>query len=225
MLRSFSVEAIPGRTARLAPEVACMAEGPAMPAARRPLRLVPPCRALLGGYADALARGWSPNTEQDVSRQELASLRRDPGAFVADLVSQEGSIVLGDGRIVPRLPFRLFWIHDGAFVGSINFRYRPGTEALPDYCSGHIGYAVVPWKRRRGYATWALGAVLAMAPEIGLPGVIVTCDEDNDASRRVIEANGGRLVELRPHPRDAGRQKLVFRISLRARRGPLESPG
>ncbi len=185
-----------------------------MPMPPRQPRLVPPSRALLAGYADALARGWSPNTEQDVSRQELARLRRDPEAFLADLVSQEGRIAVGDGRIVPRLPFCLLWITDGSFSGSINLRYQPGSEALPDYCSGHIGYAVVPWKRGRGYATWALGAILGMAPEVGLRWVTITCNEDNDASRRVIEANGGRLMGLAPAPSATGNRKLVFRIML-----------
>jgi predicted acetyltransferase len=185
-----------------------------MPVPPRHLRLVPPSRALLADYADALARGWSPNTEKDVSRQQLGWLRRDPAAFLADLVSQQGRIAVGDGRIVPRLPFFLFWITDGDFAGSINLRYRPGSETLPDYCSGHIGYAVVPWKRRRGYATWALGAILAMAPEVGLRRVSITCDEDNDASRRVIEANGGRLVGLMPNRLLTGRRKLVFHIML-----------
>jgi predicted acetyltransferase len=51
------------------------------------------------------------------------------------------------------LPFRLFWIHDGDFCGSINLRFVRGSEELPPCVSGHVGSAVVPWKRRRGYAT------------------------------------------------------------------------
>jgi predicted acetyltransferase len=39
---------------------------------------------------------------------------------------------------------------DGEFCGSIGLRWLPGTEELPPHCLGHIGYAVVPWKRRLG---------------------------------------------------------------------------
>ncbi len=42
----------------------------------------------------------------------------------------------------------------------IGLRWQRGSEALPPYCLGHIGYAVVPWKQGRGYATRALREVL-----------------------------------------------------------------
>jgi predicted acetyltransferase len=54
---------------------------------------------------------------------------------------------------------------------------------------------VVPWKRRRGYATLALGAVLRDAKAEGLRYVEITTASENTASQRVIPANGGVLVE------------------------------
>jgi len=57
---------------------------------------------------------------------------------------------------------------DGEFCGSIGFRWQPGTEVLPPHCLGHIGYAVVPWKKRRGHATRALAAMLPLARAEGL---------------------------------------------------------
>jgi predicted acetyltransferase len=71
---------------------------------------------------------------------------------------------------------------------------------LPAYVLGHIGYAVVPWKRNRGYATAALRLLLADLRAEGLPArglshVDLTTDPGNPASQRVITANGGRLVE------------------------------
>ena len=61
---------------------------------------------------------------------------------------------------VPRLPGFVRWLWDGEFCGQIGFRWQPGTEALPPHCLGHIGYAVVPWKRGKGYATRALAMLL-----------------------------------------------------------------
>ena len=38
-----------------------------------------------------------------------------------------GTVTLGDGSVVPRLPSRVLWIWDGAFCGAVNLRVAPGT--------------------------------------------------------------------------------------------------
>ena len=176
------------------------------------LRLSAPRLARLAQYEAALAAGWSPDTERDVSAEQLAALWRDPDAFLAELTRQDGMIVTPSGRAVRRLPSRVYWLDDGEFCGVINLRFVRGSDALPDYVSGHVGYAVVPLKRRRGYATGALALMLPVASEVGLTRIEITCDDDNEASRRVILKNGGVLVGTRPAPGD--RTKLVFRIDL-----------
>lgn len=57
--------------------------------------------------------------------------------------------------------------------------------------AGHIGYSVPPDKRGRGCATVMLRLLLDMAFERGLERVLLTCDTDNEPSRRVIEKCGG----------------------------------
>ena len=178
------------------------------------LRLVAPSLDRLGQYEAALAAGWSPDTERDGSAEQLAALRRDRLAFLRELTRQDGNVITFTGRVVPRLPSRVFWLDDGAFCGVINLRFVPGSDALPDYVLGHIGYAVVPWKRRRGYATRALALVLPVARAVGLQQVEITCDDDNEASRRVIVKNGGILTGRRPELN--GRRKLVFEIDVAA---------
>ncbi|MDX2516846.1 GNAT family N-acetyltransferase [Streptomyces stelliscabiei] len=54
-----------------------------------------------------------------------------------------------------------------------------------------------PSARRRGLATWALGAVLPEARALGMGRVLITCDDDNVASARTIERNGGVLEDVR----------------------------
>lgn len=176
------------------------------------LRLLPPGIDRLGQYAAALTAGWSPDTSHDVSALQLEALRQNPHAFLFDLTRQDGTIVQASGRRVRRLPGRVYWLDDGEFCGIINLRYMPDTDALPDYVSGHVGYAVVPWKRRRGYATRSLALILPVAREVGLRRIEITCDHDNEPSRRVIEKNGGMLAGARPDP-DA-KTKLVFHIEL-----------
>ena len=177
-----------------------------------PLRLLAPSLDRLPQYEAALAAGWSPDTERNVSGEQLAALRRNPHAFLFDLTRQDGTIVTASGRQVRRLPSRVFWLDDDEFCGIINLRFLAGSDALPDYVSGHIGYAVVPWKRRRGYATRALSMLLPVAREVGLNRVELTCDDDNEASRRVILANGGRPAGSRTEA--SGKTKLVFTIDL-----------
>jgi predicted acetyltransferase len=175
--------------------------------------LVKPNPALLGEYEAALAQGWSPQTTRDVSGEHLEALRRDRDAFLRDLLDPNGVVTLPDGRRVPRLPFHLFWIVDDGFCGQISFRFQPGTDDLPDWVSGHVGYAIVPWKRRRGYATTALGLVLPLARAEGLARVCVTCDDDNEGSRRAILAHGGVLSHTTPLDERPGRTKLHFWIA------------
>ncbi len=106
----------------------------------------------------------------------------------------------------------MLWIWDGEFCGAVNLRFAPGTLDLPVHVSGHLGYAVVPWKRRRGYATRALALLLPVARELGLPRVLATCDAGNAASRRVIEANGGIMAGSAPYPDEPEERKLLYWI-------------
>ena len=95
-----------------------------------------------------------------------------------------------------RVPASYWWIvDDGAYAGAITLRYRLNDRLLDG--GGHIGYGVRPSARGRGLASWALGQVLDRARASGLDRVLVTCDDDNIASARTIERNGGVLEDVR----------------------------
>jgi predicted acetyltransferase len=179
-----------------------------------------PCEECLPGYRAALERGWSADNVRGkvAADEELAEIAKDGAAFLSRLVDREargGPVTLPDGSKVERLPGYRRWLWDGEFCGSIGFRWRPGTEALPPYCLGHIGYAVVPWKQGRGYGREALRQLLPEARAEGLRYVEITTEPDNTASRRVIEANGGVLVEqFKKPPQYGGTPGLRYRIML-----------
>lgn len=179
-----------------------------------PLQLLEPNLEMLPAYAQALARGWSPNNVEDVSASQLAEIGRDPAGFIAELLRQGGTFKLPDGTLVPKLPDHPRWMWDGEFVGNIGLRWQPGTDTLPAHVLGHIGYAVVPWKRGCGYATEALRLMLIEARQVGLRRVQITTERLNVASCRVIEANGGRLVEEFVEPRFGPDVRLRYCIDL-----------
>ena len=137
----------------------------------------------------------------DVATRTLA----DPAVF-ADWVARQ--LAQERGRQVPkgRVPCTSRWILDGgAVIGVINLRH-----SLPDHLfeqGGHIGYGVRPRDRGRGVATAALRLMLDEAGRVGINPLLVTCDEDNLASARVVAHVGGVLEDTR-----AG--KLRFWITL-----------
>jgi predicted acetyltransferase len=181
------------------------------------MRLVWPAREYLPGYVYALKRGWSPDDMRaEAAAEELERIAAYPDAFLASQVDREAKgepITLPDGTTVRRLPGYSRWMWDGEFCGRIGFRWQPGTEALPPHCLGHIGYTVVPWKRRLGYATRALAAILPEAWAEGLRYVDITTDPDNVPSQRVIEHNGGVLVdEFLAVPALGGTLKRRYRV-------------
>ena len=184
------------------------------------LRLLKPSAAELPGYVDALARGWSPDvvSPAETAREERARIAKDPAAFLASLDDPDAKgapIRLPDGSTVARLPGFRRWMWDGEFCGSIGFRWQPGTSALPAHVLGHIGYTVVPWKRRLGHATRALALLLPEARAQGLAYVELTTDTDNLASQKVILACGGRFVERFTEPAAyGGVEGLRYRIDL-----------
>ncbi|MBB4572610.1 GNAT family N-acetyltransferase [Rhizobium lentis] len=168
----------------------------------------------LSGFETALAAGWSPDPrragDETFIMGELRRLRRDRSRFL-NALNPDPKRAVRLGR--ESLSTQLFWIWDGEFCGSIGLRFIPGTEELPPEVSGHVGYSVVPWKQGNGHATRALRLLLAVAEKHGLAGLIILCNEDNDASRRVIERNGGELFKRGSHPSDRpDRTKLYFRL-------------
>jgi predicted acetyltransferase len=100
-------------------------------------------------------------------------------------------------------------------IGRASIRYEL-TDYLRKY-DGHIGYAVAPEHRRKGYATEILRQSLALLSARGTDKALVTCDDDNVGSARVIETCGGVLENTTSEP--DGVLKRRYWIDL-ARTGP-----
>lgn len=86
---------------------------------------------------------------------------------------------------------------DNEIIGLGSLRHE-----LNDYLKkfgGHIGYSVVPLERKKGYGTKILTLLLDEAKNKNITEVLVTCDDDNIGSSRVIENNNGVLENKIEH--------------------------
>jgi predicted acetyltransferase len=92
--------------------------------------------------------------------------------------------------------FTELWMADGdEYLGRISLRHE--LNALLHEWGGHIGYVVRPSARGQGHATAALRTMLEICGERGIDPVLVTCDVDNEPSRRTIEGAGGVYEDTR----------------------------
>jgi predicted acetyltransferase len=86
---------------------------------------------------------------------------------------------------------------DGELMGRTSIRYE-----LNDFLfqrGGHIGYAVRPAFRNRGFAKQILKQSLELISEAGVKKVLITCNDSNHYSARVIESSGGVLENAIEH--------------------------
>jgi predicted acetyltransferase len=147
------------------------------------VELIPPRTEYRESYLDALREFHAENRNLHID-YEFA--RRDFDAFVRDLLARRDQLLPG------RVPESVFWlVEENTYIGRLALRHSLNHSLRQ--IGGHIGYEIRPTQRRRGYGTLILKLGLREAAAIGLERALVTCDEDNIGSARIIEANGGVL--------------------------------
>ncbi len=110
------------------------------------------------------------------------------------------------------MPFSTFWlVDDGRFIGQANIRHRLNDHLMQ--IGGHIGYDIRPSMRGKGYGNAILGLSLGKAKELGIERALLTCDERNVASKKIIEKNGGVFESRGPNP-EMGHDVLRFWIDI-----------
>lgn len=138
-------------------------------------------------YLDAV------KAEGDAERW-LVEYQGEPYAEVAEKIKcwKTGKKLPADW--VPASSF--FLMRDGKFIGRVSIRHKL-NDHLRLY-GGHIGYYIRADERRKGYGSRILKLALEEARKLDLERVLVTCDEGNIASQKIIEKNGGILENIEP---------------------------
>ena len=171
-------------------------------------------------YQDSFLAGLREfHQERRMLQYDFQVVSEDFKRFLSHLKTQQDRTKLPP-HIVPQSHFWL--IDDDEFIGILSLRCELNDTFVR--IGGHIGYQVRPSKRRQGYGKELLRQGLQKAKELGSTRVLLTCDEDNIASKRVIESNGGEfedaiLVEGSPVKKlrywiDLGDQPSEISISL-----------
>jgi predicted acetyltransferase len=165
-------------------------------------------RSFLAAMKEFQAEGRGGPDDNSMLGREIyqwADRWDDPAQFAAYVVWLRADADEESARPPGYVPgTTLWWIADGGadggtdraeYLGRLTIRHRLTPSLLR--LGGHIGYDVRPSARRRGHATAMLAAALPQARGLGIDPVLITCNVDNAGSRKVIEANGGVLEDVR----------------------------
>ncbi|MCD4671821.1 MAG: GNAT family N-acetyltransferase [Anaerolineaceae bacterium] len=121
----------------------------------------------------------------------LPQLERDFTRYVQRLEMDAAGIDLPEGYV----PQSTFWsVEDHDLIGVIRIRHKltPWLKQI----GGHIGYDIRPTRRRKGYGTRQLQLALEKLRDWRWTKALITCNDNNIASARIIEANGGKLWDV-----------------------------
>ncbi|WP_152363289.1 GNAT family N-acetyltransferase [Microlunatus speluncae] len=168
-----------------------------MPELIRPLERVH--RSFVAAMEEFRAEGRGAADDLSMVGSEIrghADRWSDPAAFAGFVATLLADAEEEAPRPAGYVPGTTLWYVDGDdYLGRLAIRHRLTPKLLE--VGGHIGYDVRPSARRRGHATAMLKAALPLAYELGIDSALVTCDEDNLASAKVIEHNGGVYEDSR----------------------------
>ena len=136
----------------------------------------------------AAAKEFEAQGENLIEDESIHDVKNNFSTYVDKLIRNARGENLPPGYV----PVSHFWlIDDGEFIGRVSVRHTL-NEHLKSV-GDHIGYAIRPSRRRKGYGTHILNLALPKAKQLGMYRVLVTCVATNIASRRIIEKNGGVL--------------------------------
>lgn len=150
------------------------------------IKLVSPNRKYIESYLSACKEFAELGIRDYFHDPQLFDLWKD--SFVESFEDESKGIGLQEGWVSAST----FWIVDGnEFIGRGQIRHKL-TPQLEKF-GGHIGYGIRFSKWNEGYGTKLLGLLLPEAKKLGISKALITCDDNNIGSIKIIENNGGIL--------------------------------
>ncbi|CAM3950774.1 GNAT family N-acetyltransferase [Vibrio neonatus] len=145
-------------------------------------------------YQSAFAQFYADFAKYDVENAEhYLEGKVDFPRYIKRISDEAEGLNLRDGYV----PCSHYWLVNAekSILGAIRVRHDINNEFL-SLEAGHIGYDIAPSHRAKGKGKLMLKLALAKAAELGIDSALVIADEDNLASRGVIEANGGEFENV-----------------------------
>lgn len=124
---------------------------------------------------------------------------------------------IGDDKIIPFYYYDIYLNSISCPVGKISIRIGYNEHS---YFNGNIGYEIDEPFRGNGYAKIAVMMTYSVAKFHGMTQLIVTCDENNYSSKRVISKLGGTHIETITPPKnyvfyyDGIPKQSIYRIDI-----------
>lgn len=170
------------------------------------LRLVTPSAEYKESFLEGLQEFQDEEGDQSYDLEQIED-------HFAEFLCQFEKERLQDIPNNERAPESAFWlVHNKRFIGRVYVRHAL-NQKLHDF-GGHIGYNIRPSERRKGYGKKALGLALIEAKKLDLHTALITCNEDNLASKKIIEANGGVLQDVIETELNPGKRTMRWWIDV-----------
>ncbi|MCL2620669.1 MAG: GNAT family N-acetyltransferase, partial [Defluviitaleaceae bacterium] len=174
------------------------------------LHLVLPCWEYLESYRQGILEYMAYRVE-DFAYPKITT-NRDAKTYFKRLERfRKGKVPEGF------VPSSSFWLVDGTnYLGSGDVRHHLNESLCR--LGGHIGYSIRPSAWKQGLGTIQLSLLLDEAEKLAITRPTITCFDDNIASIKVIEKNGGIRVNMITN-RVRGEKRLtrIYEIDLTRR--------
>ena len=147
-------------------------------------------------YADEITKYKEESLKESPLINGSAGLNRFSSIedWLEELKKRSSEATVPEG-LVPSSTYLGVREKDNYIVGMIDIRHY-----LNEYLTqvgGNIGYSVRKTERNKGYAKQMLKLALEKCKELKIKKVLITCDEDNIASEKVILSANAKFEDIR----------------------------
>lgn len=145
------------------------------------MKLIKPNEKYLISYLEGCEKMWGHIHDNYIIHNPFDFDKWKKHIF-SDYKNNEKGINLPEGFI----PHITYWIiEDERYIGSVDIRLKL-SEQLYEY-GGICGIAIIPEKRGKGNGLKAAQLSFEKIKELSISPIIFSCEEDNEASKKILE--------------------------------------